>query len=415
MTQTSNSGQAADGTVVEAPAPALPSRSLGQVQGFDGVRGVGVLIVFVAHLNVILPIPHLLVVPGGTVSLDTFFVLSGFLITTLLLNEQSRRGKVKVSNFYARRVLRLLPALYVVVVAIALFAWATHTWMHTETASIFSVLFYYGNYYSATAQSVFQPKLASGFQHMWSLSFEEQFYLVWPWVTVALLTIRTRLRTVVIVLLSLIVLVGLHRAISFETGVHWWALFQRTDTRADSILWGTLLAHLWVRRREPTRGLVVAAWIAAAFLLGCFVLTTQNGPFLYLGGFDAIDVAVAIVLLAILDGVWGGKRLFNLKPFIALGLVSYAFYLWHLPVFFAIRHFDTHWDYAVRVVVAFTATLGLTLFSWFLLERPLMRWRKRMEAKRIGERVEPPQPEPATEPSDQEQLADTILHAPSSD
>jgi peptidoglycan/LPS O-acetylase OafA/YrhL len=353
------------------------------------VRGVGVLIVFVAHMNVILPIPHLLVIPGGTVSLDTFFVLSGFLITTLLLNEQARRGQVKVSNFYARRVLRLLPALYVVVLALVIFVWATHTWMHTETASIFSVLFYYSNYYSATATGIFSPKLASGFQHMWSLSFEEQFYLIWPWVTIAFLTIRMRLRTVVIVLLSLIVLVGVHRAISFESGVHWWALFQRTDTRADSILWGTLLAHLWVRRREPTRGLRIGAWIAVAFLVGCMVLTTQNGAFLYLGGFDAIDIAVAVMLLAILDGQWGGNRLFNLRPFIALGIVSYGFYLWHLPVFFGIRFFDTHWSYVVRVVVAVAVTLALTLSSWFLLERPLTGWRKRLEAKRVAPSSDP--------------------------
>jgi peptidoglycan/LPS O-acetylase OafA/YrhL len=386
MTQTSSSSQA-DPPVLPPLLP--PSRSLGNVRGFNGVRGVGVLIVFVAHMNVILPIPHLLVIPGGTVSLDTFFVLSGFLITTLLLTEQARRGQVKVSNFYARRVLRLLPALYVVVLALVIFVWATRTWMHTETASIFSVLFYYANYYSATATGVFSPRLASGFQHMWSLSFEEQFYLIWPWVTIALLTIRMRLRTVVIVLLSLIVLVGVHRAISFESGVHWWALFQRTDTRADSILWGTLLAHLWVRRREPTRGLRIAAWIAVAFLLGCMVLTTQNGAFLYLGGFDAIDIAVAVMLLAILDGRWGGKWLFNLKPFIALGIVSYGFYLWHLPVFFAIRFFDPHWNYAVRVVVAVTVTLSLTLLSWFLLERPLMRWRKRLEAKRIAPPSDP--------------------------
>jgi peptidoglycan/LPS O-acetylase OafA/YrhL len=349
------------------------------------MRGVAVLIVFVAHMNVILPIPRLLVVPGATVSLDSFFVLSGFLITTLLLNEQARRGTVKVSNFYGRRVLRLLPALYVVVLATALFAWATHTWMHTETASIFSVLFYYSNYYSATATSVFSPRLASGFQHLWSLSFEEQFYLVWPWVTITFLTIRMRLRTVVIILLALIVLVGVHRAVSFESGVHWYALFQRTDTRADSILWGSLLAHLWVRRREPTRGLAVAAWIATAFLLVCLPLTSQNSAFLYLGGFDLIDVACAILLLAILNECWGGRRLFGLKPFIALGIVSYGFYLWHLPVFFAIRFFDPHWNDVLRVAVALSATLSLTLLSWFLLERPLMRWRKRLEVKRTAE------------------------------
>ena len=109
------------------------------------------LIVFVAHMDVILPIPTLLVIPGATVSLDSFFVLSGFLITALLLKEQARHGKIGIGPFYRRRALRLLPALYVVVLANALFAYFSHQWLHTEVPSIFSVLFYYSNYYSASA------------------------------------------------------------------------------------------------------------------------------------------------------------------------------------------------------------------------------------------------------------------------
>ena len=210
---------------------------------------------------------------------------------------------------------------------------------------------------------------------------EGQFYLVWPWVTIALLTVRMRLRTVAIVLLSLIVIIGVSRGISFETTHRWWSIFQRTSTPADSIMWGALMAHLWVRRREPTQGLQVGAWIAAAYLIGCLIFTTQYGPFLYLGGFDTIDIACAILLLAVLDGKWGGKWLFELTPFVALGLVSYAFYLWHLPVFFAMRYFNPHWAYALRVVVAFAVTSTLTLLSWFLLERPLMRWRRNRDRR----------------------------------
>src|SRR5271166_4196026 len=119
----------------ETSALSRPTRSLGQVRGFDGLRGVAVLIVFVSHLEVILPIPTLLVIPGGTVSLDSFFVLSGFLITALLLREQSRFGRIGRLAFYRRRILRLLPALAVVVIATSLFAYATNTWARTETQS----------------------------------------------------------------------------------------------------------------------------------------------------------------------------------------------------------------------------------------------------------------------------------------
>jgi peptidoglycan/LPS O-acetylase OafA/YrhL len=363
-------------------APSVPIRSFGEIPGWNGLRGIAVLIVFVAHMDVILPIPSLLVIPGATVSLDSFFVLSGFLITALLLKEQSRRGGIGIGPFYRRRALRLLPALYVVVLANALFAWATHQWLHTEWPSIFSVLFYYSNYYSASAAGPLTPKLASGYQHLWSLSFEEQFYFIWPWLTIAVLSIRMRLRTVVIVLLSLITIIAVHRFILFQDTHRWWSIFFRTDTRADSILWGALFAHIWIRGREPKRGLVVAGWLAAAFLLACLPFATEEGPFIYWGGFVAIDFACAVLVLAILDGRWVGRHLFEWKPFVALGIVSYSFYLWHLPVFFAIRFFDPHWNYVVRVVVALAATLTLTLLSWFLLERPLMEWSRRLEKKR---------------------------------
>ena len=155
-------------------------RSLGQIRGFDGIRGVAVLIVFVSHMEVILPLPTLLVIPGGTVSLDMFFVLSGFLITALLLREQARYGMIGRLAFYRRRVLRLLPALIVVVIAAGLAAWAFGYWDSRDWPSIFSVSFYYSNYYVARSPDFWCANLAPGYQAMWSMSFEEQFYMVWP-------------------------------------------------------------------------------------------------------------------------------------------------------------------------------------------------------------------------------------------
>ena len=126
----------------------------------------------------------------------------------------------------------------------------------------------------------------------------------------------------------------------------------------------------------------MAGWLSAAFLIACLPFATQEGPFVYWGGFIAIDVACAFLILAILDGRWIGRRFFEFKPLVSLGVVSYAFLPLALPVFFAVRHFDTHWNNAVRVVVATLVTLALTIASWFLLERPLMNWSKRLEARR---------------------------------
>ena len=376
----SSSGTAPPPATNQAPSDHV--RSFGQIRGFDGIRGVGVLIVFVSHLEVILPLPTLLVIPGGTVSLDMFFVLSGFLITALLLREQARHGMIGRLAFYRRRVLRLLPALLVVVVAAGLAAWAFGYWDQRDWPSIFSVSFYYSNYYVAQSPNAFCANLAPGYQAMWSMSFEEQFYMIWPWITVVLLTIRVRLRTVVIVLLGLIAAVSIHRALAYHGVQSWCYLFHATDSRADSILWGSLLAHIWTRRREPTRGVATAGWIGLAALLVLMPTTNLFGPFLYRGGFILIDVACAAIVLAVLDASWKGGWLFQQKPFVALGLVSYGFYLWHMPVFYFVRRFDTNWPLWLRVVVAFALTLGLTVASWFLLERPIMEWKDRLERRR---------------------------------
>ena len=365
------------------PAPP-PIRHLGQVKGFDGLRGVAVIIVVVSHMSVFLPIPHLLVVPGGVVSLDSFFVLSGFLITCLLLKEQNTKGRVNRSAFYRRRALRLLPALLLLLVAHAIYAYYVGLPEGLERTSLLSVAFYVSNWQLASHTNYFGGTIAEGLQHMWSLSFEEQFYLVWPWVVIFLLGIRTRLRTVVIVMLTIIFAITVHRWIMYHGPNSWYAPFVRTDTRADSILWGALVAHLWVRGKEPRRYLRVATWVAAAWLLFCLGYAQLEQPFLYRGGLVSIDVACCVILLAILDGNWAGNRLFELKPFILLGTISYGLYLFHLPIFFGVRRYGSHLNDVERVVVALGLTFAFTLASWFLLERPALAWKTRLERKRVA-------------------------------
>lgn len=374
-------GTAATPTAPVAQVPPAPPslRRLGKVPGFDGLRGIAVIIVLVSHMEVILPIPTLLVVPGGTVSLDSFFVLSGFLITALLLREQSLSGRVDRFAFYKRRALRLLPALVAVLIGQAIFAFLSGVAFHEEYTSVLSVLFYYSNWKLAFNSTAFGGHIAPGLQHMWSLSFEEQFYLLWPWVTIVFLTVNRRLRHVVAVLLALIAVVAVHRALMYHGVASWYPDFVRTDTRADSILIGCLLAHLWVRRREPTTGVRLAAWVSAAFLLVCLPLANLTGPFLYRGGLVAIDVACALLILGILEGGWAGRRFFELKPLVVIGTVSYGLYLWHLPVYFAVAYYGRAWPDVVRLIVAVGATVALTTLSWRFLERPALRWKARFD------------------------------------
>jgi peptidoglycan/LPS O-acetylase OafA/YrhL len=362
----------------------VPVRRLGRAEGLDGVRGVAVIIVFISHLDVILPIPRVIVIPGGTVSIDSFFVLSGFLITTLLLREQALTGRINTLHFYRRRALRLLPALGALLIAHAIFAYLSGISYHDEWTSLLSVMFYYSNWKLAYNSNALGGHIAPGLQHLWSLSVEEQFYLVWPWVTIFVLTYRRRLRTVVIVLVTLIVAVTVHRALAYHGIATWYGIFIRTDTRADGILIGCLLSHIWFRRREPKRGVRLAGWLAIGFLLVCLPLVDSTSPFIFRGGLLAIDIACALVVLALVSSDWGARHFFSWRPFVVLGTVSYGLYLWHLPVFFAIHYYGHSWNEVLRVVVAIFATLLFTTLSWCLLEKPALDWKDRLEGRQPG-------------------------------
>jgi peptidoglycan/LPS O-acetylase OafA/YrhL len=382
----SDEAQSPDGTP-SASGGVVQARSVGRVVALDGLRGATVIIVFVSHLEVILPIPRFAVVPGGTVSLDSFFVLSGFLITALMLREQARTNKVHTSRFYRRRAIRLLPPLLAVLVFQAIFAAASGVSYHEEWTSLLSVTFYYSNWKLAFNSNALGGTIAPGLQHLWSLALEEQFYLIWPWVTIYFLTIRARLRTVVIVLVTIIVAISVHRALMYHGINSYYADFIRTDTRADGILLGCLMAHLWIRNREPKRAIVLCGWLAAIYLAICLPLVNTPGPFLYYGGINSIDIACALVILALLDGKWAGRHFFNLRAFVILGTVSYAFYLWHLPIFFAIRYYGGGWPEWVRVTVAVSATVTMTALSWLFIEKPALEWKDRLEGHPRVERL----------------------------
>ncbi len=132
-----------------------------------------------------------------------------------------RDSSIRRWAFYKRRIVRLLPPLFFLLVANVIFAVVTNSWSRQNLDSLLSVVFYYSNYYQAHSPNVFCANLSQGYEHLWSLSFEEQFYLIWPWLVIAFLTVRRSLRTVVIVILGTIVIVGIHRGLAYQ-GVQSW-------------------------------------------------------------------------------------------------------------------------------------------------------------------------------------------------
>jgi len=366
-----------------AAAPPSRVRQLRSVPALDGVRGVAILLVVVSHLRVldIFGITGIAFVDnlmrGGWLGVDLFFVLSGFLITALLLDEQASNGRVRFGAFYGRRALRLLPALYVMLLAHAIYTLATSLPWRPEFLTIRSSIFYVFNW-----QAVDDPSsVAPGLGLLWSLSIEEQFYLVWPAILLGLLGLRRRASTVAAVLLTAIALIAIHRAILWEHGLDWANALIRTDTHADGLLVGALLASLWVRGRTPTRGVAAGAWLGTAVLIACQEWTTPDKSFVPMGGYTLIAVAAALIVLGAVDGRWAGTRVLEWAPLRLLGRVSYGVYLWHLPVIIAVDRYGATWGPRKRIVVALAITALATTLSWVLIERPALRLKKRLERR----------------------------------
>jgi peptidoglycan/LPS O-acetylase OafA/YrhL len=339
------------------------------------------------HLQLLLPWEQTGVEPidgfirGGFLGVDLFFVLSGFLISALLLGEVDRTRSVRFGAFYARRALRLLPALYVLLAAHVVYAWITDLSWERERKTIEAAVFYVTNW------QIIQTRggLADELTHLWSLAIEEQFYLVWPVLLVAILGIRQRVRTASVVLAVVIAVVVVWRAHLWFADVHWVELVIRSDTRVDSLLVGALLATLWVRRATPVKGVDGAAWVALGVLVVC--VATFEGPSAvgYLGGYTVFAVAAAVVILAILNGTWAGIELFDLAPLRAVGRVSYGLYLWHFPIFYAVAVHGQDLPDLARVATAVGLTATATWLSWVVVERPALRLKSRFGGHRPSE------------------------------
>ena len=345
-------------------APEQPYRRIGYIPEFDGLRGLGLCVVLISHTVALYPVGRLSMIPGGFLSLDMFFVLSGFLITALLLREQAETQAVNLRAFYIRRMLRLLPALFVLLA----FHWCYATFMkypqQVEHATLLSVCFYYFNWRVAFGEPV-----VLDLGHLWSLSVEEQFYLVWPLAIATVFHLRRSLWSVALILCVLIAIVAAHRAMLFASGIPWFLLYGRTDTRGDALLVGALAAQLWVRSCAPRRYLAASASIASVFLLACLVFSRPEHPSLYRGLFTIIALAWGVVILAIVQTNWSLAPLLRSRLLCAVGRVSYGAYLWHLPIFIAVRRHGADLPPSVRIAIALCATAIAAQLSWMLVER----------------------------------------------
>ncbi len=370
---------------------------LSYAPGLDGVRALAVTAVILYHLGTTgVTIgttgsgePRL-IAPGGFLGVDIFFVLSGYLITSLLLAERAESGRISIRDFYVRRARRLLPALYTMLLVVSASAafWFT-SYAAQLRGDLVAALAYVTNWWLiAGGNSYFgagdHPPLLT---HLWSLALEEQFYLLWPLALIALTFIRRRGAVVTIVGAAVLGSTLLAAAL-FNPYDDPSRIYYGTDTRLATPLLGALLAIVcrpWLWRtplRDGTRRLLnVGGFVSLAVLAVAAVLLTDQSPLLYRGGFLLIAAFAGILTLAASHPSAILGRVLGVAPLRWLGERSYAVYLWHWPIFVLTHPSEDGetWPFgltgAVGAAVVTALRIGLTLvladLSYRFVEKPM--------------------------------------------
>lgn len=348
------------------------SFKLGYIPSLDGLRGISILAVMAFHAN-----PSL--ATGGFIGVDVFFVLSGFLITTLLLQEWHSTGTVSLKNFYFRRALRLLPALLLLLAACCLYAaffLSPADALVNYKASLIC-LFYMANW----VQAFYTTATMGLLKHMWSLSVEEQFYFIWPVLLMTLLSLRLKRRWIVGLVLCGIAAAALHRAMLWDGLQTVVRLYNGLDTRADALLAGCAVGLLAAWDMLPkavwSRAIVKVCAFASLPVLALLTLFGSNqSPYMYLGMFTFVTVATAnIVVMVLCEPPRFVLRILESPRLVFLGRISYGLYLWHYPVFKIIEPLPL--PPLVHPFFQFTATVVCASLSFYYVEKPFLRLKDR--------------------------------------
>lgn len=354
---------------------------MGYLPGLDGVRALAVIGVLLYHAD-------LSWIPGGFLGVDVFFVLSGFLITSLILEEFDRSGRVDFRKFYLGRARRLLPALILVLLVVSLAAALVYQDAARQLASdVVASVFYVNNWwYIAADQSYFEfigrPPLL---KHLWSLAVEEQFYLVWP--AIAFLAMRRFARKGVfavaatLAILSTIWMLQLAVANGFPDFADPSRAYFGTDSHSMGLLVGAAMATFWrpgrMRRALPTGASVIITAIGIAALLAViwfFAFVGEFTPWLYRGGFLGLALIVATLIAAASHPGVGLGRAMGTQPWRYIGQRSYGLYLWHWPVFMATRPgLDLPLDGVPLLILRLGLTVGIAELSFRFVEMPIRR------------------------------------------
>ena len=357
----------------------------GRLAGLDGLRALAVMAVVLYHF-----FPALL--PGGFIGVDVFFVISGFLITGLLVSERSRTGRISLGRFWQRRARRLVPPLIPVVLISCTVAFLIggDVLVGLGAQLVGATTFGYNWVSIANDASYFSVNEPELLRNLWSLAVEEQFYLVWPLLLLAVLALR-RPRVRLALVTGLFVASALWMGVLYQPGADPTRVYYGSDTHSFGLFAGAALALL-LRRASGQQGELprVRPWLGAAGVLSIVAFAfwlPEDGAATYRGGLVAVSLVTAVVIWA---GVRGGRfgELLDATPLRYLGERSYGIYLWHWPVLVLMQLL---WPAESPInsllpigVLSAVVTLLAAAASYRWLELPIRRVGVRGSIHRIG-------------------------------
>ena len=355
---------------------AQPELTLPYLVGLDGLRALAVAAVLLYHAEFDLR--------GGFLGVESFFVISGYLITALLLAEWQQGNSVDILAFWLRRARRILPALFLTIAATVVLAVVLLPPEEIESLpgdALAAIGFVMNWRLIASQQSYFDPLVRPPLlKHVWSLAVEEQFYLIWPLLLALGMRVLHRRGMLLATLLAAAASTAL-MALLFTPDADPARVYYGTDTRASGLLIGAALAF-WLpghtsaaNRQFVGRLLDLAGVMAIATLIASFALLDEFNPLLYQGGFTLVAIVTAVVIVAVAHPLAViVPRTLGWPPLVWIGLRSYGIYLWHWPVFMVTRPYqDVQLDGLPLLALRLTIVLMLTELTYRYVEQPVRR------------------------------------------
>jgi len=352
----------------------------GYISGLNGIRALSVLIVLLAHMG----LSH--IIPGGF-GVTVFFFISGFLITRLLIAENDLKGRIGLKQFYIRRFIRLYPALLFMVFGTTLI-YALYGWGGPKIGEMLSAIFYGTNLYQVNAQIEGNPPFMP-WKHLWSLAVEEHFYLLFP----AFLALYSGNWVKILKALSFVLCAALiwRVAVYFLTNLPAQDYnYMMTDTRIDSLVWGCVLSiALHVNGTKNLKWLMGYVPVALSLIVILASFLIRDESFRYTARFSVQGIALFILFLNLFftEKFQWAITLLEWKPLAWFGTISYALYLWHVPII----------DICIRIMgenlVSYLMALALSIyaaaFSYYIVEKRFLSLRKAYGSHSIDERTSP--------------------------